>query len=174
MGRDEETDEVLVVLVDVPAQETGQDHRVAEAGDREQLRHALEEPQDDRLGIRDQGSQDHLAAGLALGPPVWNQAKASTARPTRNAAMPCFRWCVVECESWPGKKLGSDFAGSAQYTMATAIRTRPSTTAGRMRARFFFTRRASAGGLTIPMSAEGPTGEPAQREPTHARSPGCR
>src|SRR5207253_6250370 len=48
VGRDEEGDEVLVVLVDVPAQQARKDDAVAEARDREELRHALEQPEEDR------------------------------------------------------------------------------------------------------------------------------
>src|SRR5213075_1858124 len=47
--RDEEGDEVRVVLVDVPAEQARQDHAVAQARDRKELRHALKQPEDDRL-----------------------------------------------------------------------------------------------------------------------------
>ena len=82
MGGDEEGDEVRVVLVDVPADEPGEDHAVPETRDGEQLGDALEQTQDDRLEVG-----DHARFGFD---PDWNQAKASTARPTRKAAIPCF------------------------------------------------------------------------------------
>jgi hypothetical protein len=51
--RDEEGQEVIVVLMDVPAEQPGQDDGVAKARDRERLRDALEQPQDDRLEVGD-------------------------------------------------------------------------------------------------------------------------
>ena len=113
VGRDEEGDVVRVVLVDVPAEELRQDHRVAEARDREELRDALERPEDDRPGVRDQGEQDHASEAVRLGP-LRNHANTKQAIPSRNAAMPCFAWWWLEPASWPGKKPGSEFAGSAQ------------------------------------------------------------
>jgi hypothetical protein len=44
MGRNEEGEEVLVVLVDVPAEQAREDHAVPEARDREELGHALQSP----------------------------------------------------------------------------------------------------------------------------------
>ena len=86
--RDEERQEVLVILMDVPAKELRQDHAVPKARHREQFRDALKQPENDRSGIGDQrGEQDHVV--LLFGP-VWNQANANAARPTRNEAMPCF------------------------------------------------------------------------------------
>src|SRR5260370_1445392 len=75
MRRDEEGDEELVVLVNVPADEPREDDAVPEARDGKELRDALEQAE------------------------------------------------------WPGKNDGSDFAGSAQYTIAIAIRTMPTTMA---------------------------------------------
>ena len=46
MGRDEEAQEVLLVLVDVPAEEAREDDAVPEARDGEELRDALEQPED--------------------------------------------------------------------------------------------------------------------------------
>ncbi len=50
---DEEREEELVVLVDVPAREPRQDHRVPEARDRERLGDALRQAEDDRLEVGD-------------------------------------------------------------------------------------------------------------------------
>ena len=47
-------------------------------------------------------------------PPVWNQAKTSSASPTKNAAIPCLMWWWRDPASWPGKNDGSEPAGSAQ------------------------------------------------------------
>ena len=113
MRRDEEGEEVLVVLVDVPAEEAREDDAVPEARDREQLGDALQQPENDRLRVRDQVGEDHVSAVERFGP-VWNQAKAKQARPTRNAAMPCLTWWWPDPASWPGKKLGSELAGSVQ------------------------------------------------------------
>ncbi len=72
MRRDEESQEVRLVLVEIPAEQLREDHGVAEARDREELGHALQETDDDRLEVGDQvsaGGEDHLAgrhrAGLA-------------------------------------------------------------------------------------------------------------
>jgi hypothetical protein len=54
VSRDEEGDEVRVVLVDVPAEELRQDDAVAEARDREELRDALDQPEDDGLAVGDE------------------------------------------------------------------------------------------------------------------------
>ncbi len=43
--------------------------------------------------------------------------------------MPCFTWWWPEPAVCPGKKPGSDFAGSAQYTPAITIRAIPARTA---------------------------------------------
>ena len=64
--RDEEGDEVLVVLVDVPAEELRQDHAVAEARDREELGHALEQPEDDRPRVGDQRERGSRGGCRAL------------------------------------------------------------------------------------------------------------
>src|SRR5262249_49269062 len=112
VGRDEEGEEVLVVLVDVPAEQAREDDAVPEARDREELGDALQEPQDDRLGIRDQGREDQLALGRFC--PERNQAKTRQATPSRNAAIPCLTWWWFEPASCPGKNPGSDRAGSTQ------------------------------------------------------------
>ena len=114
MRRDEEGQEVLVVLVDVPAEQLRQDHAVAEARDREELRDALEQSQDDRLGVGDQLGDDHGDAAFVRCGPLRNQAKTRQASPTRNAASPCFTWWWLDPASCPGKKLGSDRAGSTK------------------------------------------------------------
>ena len=62
MGGDEERDEVLVVLVDVPAEQLRENHAVTEARDREELRDALQQPQHDRLRVGDQCGEDHGVA----------------------------------------------------------------------------------------------------------------
>ena len=89
MSRDEEGDEVLVVLVDIPAESLRDDDAVPEARDREELGHALEEPEHDRLPVADQRGGDHVpeAAGRCF-LPVWNQANTSSASPTRNGGDP--------------------------------------------------------------------------------------
>ena len=53
MGGDQEREEELVVLVDVPPGETRQHHAVAQAGDRKRLGDALGQPEDDRLEVGD-------------------------------------------------------------------------------------------------------------------------
>ena len=55
----EEGEEVGLVLAQMPAEELRQDDGMAEARDREQLGHALQETDDDRLEVADQ----MLAAG---------------------------------------------------------------------------------------------------------------
>ena len=112
MGRDEKGDEVLVVLVDVPAEQARQDDAVPEARDRKELGDALQEPEDDRLGIRDQRREDQGAA--ARFGPERNQAKTRQAIPSRKAAIPCLTWWWFEPACCPGKKPGSDRAGSTQ------------------------------------------------------------
>ena len=52
--RHEEGEEIGLVLVQVPTEELRQDHGVTKARDREQLRHALQETDHDRLEVRDQ------------------------------------------------------------------------------------------------------------------------
>ena len=88
MRRYEEREEVLVVLMDVPPKQLREDHAVPEARDREELGDALEQPEDNRPGIRDERGEQYHAV-LFFGP-VWNQANANAARPTKNEAMPCF------------------------------------------------------------------------------------
>src|SRR5262245_37826815 len=68
--RDEEGDEVLVVLVDVPAEEAWEDDTVPEARDREQLGDTLKKPQDYRLEVADRRRGDHDAGRVSLSPPV--------------------------------------------------------------------------------------------------------
>ncbi len=51
VGGDQEGKEIVVVLVDVPAEGPGEDDPVAEAGDREGLGDALDQAEDDRLEI---------------------------------------------------------------------------------------------------------------------------
>ena len=53
VGGDQEGQEVVVVLMDVPAEQARQDDRVAQAGDREGLGDALQQAQDDGLQVRD-------------------------------------------------------------------------------------------------------------------------
>ena len=62
----EEGQEVLVVLVDVPAEQARQHDAVAEARDRERLGDALCEAEDDRLEV---GDRVHRRASLWVGPP---------------------------------------------------------------------------------------------------------
>src|SRR5438270_11715698 len=66
VGRDEEGEEVRVVLVDVPAQEARQDDAVAEARDGEELGHALEQTEDHGLPVRDQARErDRVSSARA-------------------------------------------------------------------------------------------------------------
>src|SRR5262245_13828259 len=92
--RDEEGDEVLVVLVDVPAEQAREDDAVAKARDRKQLGDALEQSQDDRLEVADRCCcGDHAADCRAFrSPPDWNHAKTRSATPSRKAAIPCLTW----------------------------------------------------------------------------------
>src|SRR4051794_21995029 len=53
VGGDEEREEEVVGLVDVPAQQPWRDHAVPQAGHREQLGGALQQAQHDRLGVGD-------------------------------------------------------------------------------------------------------------------------
>jgi hypothetical protein len=53
VGRDQEGQEVVVVLMDVPPEDARQHHAVTEARDREQLREALEQTQHEGLEIGD-------------------------------------------------------------------------------------------------------------------------
>ena len=89
---DEKGDEVAVVLVDVPTEELRQDHAVAEARDRKELRHSLQKPEHGRLGVGDERGDDQAAVVVARSRPLWNHAKTRSARPRRNAAIPCFTW----------------------------------------------------------------------------------
>ena len=72
---DEERQEVLVVLVDVPAEQPRQDHRMAEARDREELGDTLDQPEDDRPRVGDQREEDHAAAGSASWAPSGTRRK---------------------------------------------------------------------------------------------------
>ena len=67
VGRDKERDEVLVVLMDVPPEQFREDDAVAEAGDREELGHALEQAEDDRLPVGDKRREKH--SGRRARPP---------------------------------------------------------------------------------------------------------
>src|SRR5207245_2286616 len=89
VGRHEEGDEVVVVLVDVPPEQLREDDAVAEARDGKELRDALEQAEHDRLRVADGRCGDDHSEAARFGP-VWNQAKASAARPTRNEAIPCL------------------------------------------------------------------------------------
>ncbi len=115
VGGDEEADEVRVVLVDVPPEELRDDHAVAEARDREELGHALEQSEEDGLPVGDERGEDQAASSLAgCLLPVWNQAKIRSASPTRNAAIPCFTWWCPDPAACPGIHEGREPAGSAQ------------------------------------------------------------
>ena len=90
---DEERDEVVVVLLDVPAEQPRQDHAVAEARDREQLAEPLQEPEQDRLRVRDQRERHCRITRLPdVRGPVWNHASTNAPSPSRKAAMPCLTW----------------------------------------------------------------------------------
>ena len=116
VGRDEERDEVAVVLVDVPAEQLRQDHAVAEARDGKQLGDALQEPEHDRprdtrSALR-RGSRSGCAErfGPAAEPGEDEQAQPDAER--RDAVLH-----VVVARIPPGgrgRSPGSDFAGSAK------------------------------------------------------------
>src|SRR5262249_12829776 len=92
--RDEEAQEVRVVLVDVPAEEAREDDARAETRDREELGHALDDAQDDRLPVGNRPREDHEsdAARARERAPVWNHAKITSATPRKNDARPCLMW----------------------------------------------------------------------------------
>ena len=94
MRGDEERDEERVVLVDVPAEQARQDHAVAEARDREELAEALQQPQQDGLGVGDQRERqrEHAQASARVRGPLWNQASTNAPTPSSSAAMPCLTW----------------------------------------------------------------------------------
>ena len=58
--------------------------------------------------------------------PLWNQAKAKQARPTRNDATPCLT-CTAETPLSCPRKFGSgsDLGGTVQYMIATAMKKMP-------------------------------------------------
>src|SRR5262249_6573874 len=114
VGGDQERQEVLVVLVDVPAEETREDDAVPETRDREELGHSLEESEHARLEVRDLRREDQVSDGCSRFLPVWNQAKTRSATPRRNDAIPCFTWWCPDPASWPGMNDGSEPAGSTQ------------------------------------------------------------
>src|SRR5262249_39909359 len=97
-----------------------------------------DEAEDDRLAVGDRRGEDHpvRSTGRSPGPspagcrfPVWNQAKTSSATPTRNDAIPCLTWWWPEPVSRPGMNDGSEPAGPARYTTASTINAIPTTTA---------------------------------------------
>ena len=67
-----------------------------------------------RLGATGVGDPVPVLLRLSEAGPVWNQANTKQAIPSRNAAMPCLKWWVLDPAWWPGKKLGSDEAVEAQ------------------------------------------------------------
>jgi hypothetical protein len=75
----------------------------------------LQEAEHDRLAVADQRSRDDQAGPplAACFLPVWNQAKMSSAMPTRNEAIPCLTWWCPEPAPCPGIQEGSEPAGSA-------------------------------------------------------------
>src|SRR5207247_7873103 len=83
MRRDEEGEEVLVVLMDVPTEQARQDDAVPEARNRKELGDALQEPEDDRPRIRDQRREDQVAVRFG---PLRNQANTRHATPPRKPA----------------------------------------------------------------------------------------
>ena len=115
VGGDQEGEEVVVVLVDVPAEQAGKDDAVAEARDRKRLGDPLQRAEDRPLEVRD---GVHVALTLAGGGraegPVWNQAKTKQPTPRMRARMPCLTWWWLDPASCPGKKDGSEPAGSAK------------------------------------------------------------
>jgi hypothetical protein len=74
MGGDEERQERVVVLLDVPAQQLRRDHAVAEAGDREQLRRTLDQTEHDGLEVGDHASARRRMSRVAG--PAANSATA--------------------------------------------------------------------------------------------------
>ncbi len=64
-----------------------QDHALAEARDREELRDALQQTEQDRLAVADQACSGSVFFGA-----LRNHANTRQARPTRKAASPCLTW----------------------------------------------------------------------------------
>src|SRR5581483_7939542 len=87
MRRDEEGEEVRILLVNVPTDELRKDDAMAEARDGKELGNALEKAEHRPLEVADR----HYVVRARFGP-VLNQANARQASPTRNDAMPCFVW----------------------------------------------------------------------------------
>ena len=76
----------VVVLVDVPAQQLRQDHAVAQAGDREQLREPLQQAEHDSLAVRDRPRENRQHQARAARPDS-NQAKMKQPMPRNSEAM---------------------------------------------------------------------------------------
>ena len=87
VGGDQEGEEVVVVLVDVPAEQARQDDAVPEARDRKRLGDALERAEDRPLEVGD-GVHERLrlAGGGRVEGPVWNQAKTKQPMPRMRAS----------------------------------------------------------------------------------------
>ena len=86
---------------------------MAEARDREELGDALQQPEDDRPRVGDQRGDDHAAGGRRFGP-VRNQAKHEAGQPEQERRDAVLDVVVARSRLVPGKKPGSDFAGSAK------------------------------------------------------------
>ena len=85
-----------------------------EARDGEQLGDALQEPQDDRLGVGDQRGEDH-AAGVARPFRAGLEPREDEGgEPDEERSDAVLRVVMADPAWWPGKKPGSDCAGSAQ------------------------------------------------------------
>ena len=90
-----------------------QDHAVPEARDREELGDALQEPQDDRLRVRDQRGEDHVAR-CALRPGA-EPGEGEAGEPDEERRDPVLDVVVARPGLRAlGRSSGSDFAGSAQ------------------------------------------------------------
>jgi hypothetical protein len=85
---DQEGEEEVVVLVDVPAEETRKDNRVAEARDREELGESLKEAERNGLEVGDERREDD--DGFPVGP---NRPENET-----SAGTPSTLW-RARCES---------------------------------------------------------------------------
>ena len=85
-----------------------------EARDGKELGDALQEPQDDRLGVGDQrGEGSRAGGGSALGPGA-EPCEDEAGEPDQERRDAVLGVVVARACLMPRKKPGSDFAGSAQ------------------------------------------------------------
>ena len=107
-------EEVVVVLVDVPAEQPRQDRRCARGSRSERAPRPLQQPEDDRLEVRDQRCTRLRLLGVAGRRPGLEPGEGEAAEPHDQRGDAVLDVMVVEPASWPGKNPGSDPAGSTQ------------------------------------------------------------